>query len=522
MLDLGKMMLTHILSLLIWLPILCGVMIIIGERCIRSDLLIKIMGLAAAILTGALAIMLYLQLNSESPALQCVENYAWIPLFNIKYALGVDGLSVLFIVLNCFTNLIMILSAWGRAQKSSAEYIALFLFSTGILNGLFAADDAVLFYVFWEASTLPVLLGIGIWGGTRRSYAAIKFFLFNMLGSLMMLAAFLYLYNLTGTFSISAWENIGLSSHVQDWLFLAFFAAFAVKMPMWPVHTWFADLHSEAPLGGAIALTILMLKTGAYGFLRFALPIASAVHQDLLLVLIALALIAIIYIGFAAIVQKDIRRLVAYASVSHMGITMLGIFMAMFILRQHNNGLMHLSQQAAAILSMQGAVFQMITHAFAAGGLFILTMLLFERFGSALVQDYQGLAGSMPGFAFFFVLFALANVGLPGTAGFIGEFFVIIAALQGSFWVAVIAGLTLIISPAYMLWLVKRVIFGGMPSPALERVAGQNKGLTKMEWLIMLLLAVPVIYFGFFPHVILNLSYASSANLVNLVARGSL
>ena len=508
-------MLQHLLSILIGLPILLGLIVLLVD-VLRIPTLTKCVGLLSSLIIIGFCVPLYVHFDASSPILQFIEIHPWIAPLNINYAVGVDGISVLFILLTAFSNLIIILSAWNHAKEHVAEYIAIFLFSTGILNGLFVAQDAILFYVFWEASMIPILLGIGIWGGPRRSYAAIKFFLINMLCSLMMLAALVYLYMLSGTFNLIEYQNLFLPVHIQDWHFIAFFLAFAVKMPMWPLHTWFADLHAEAPAGGAIALAALMLKTGAYGFLRFSLPITTGVHIWLIWFLVILALIAVVYIGFAAVVQKDMKRMIAYSSISHMGITTLGIFMAMLLMRE--TGVTQFSNHADAVLSMQGAIFQMLAHAFASGGLFILVAVLAARFGSSLISDYQGLAKTMPVLAFFFVLFCMANVGLPGTSGFIGEFFVLLGALQGNFWVAAVAALTLVVSPAYMLWLVKRVIFGEV-QVSNKAVPGS---LSAIEWLMMILLAVPVIYFGVFPHPILHLSYAASSNLVDLAARGSL
>lgn len=509
-------MLQHLLSLLIWLPMLLGIVVLGAGRLFRSDLISKVLGMISALIILGLCVPLYVHFDAKSPLLQFVELKTWIAPLNINYTLGVDGISVLFILLSAFTNLIIILSAWNHLKEYVAEYIALFLFSTGILNGLFAAQDAILFYVFWEASMIPILLGIGIWGGVRRAYGAIKFFLINMLCSLIMLAGLVYLYMLSGTFNLIELQNLVLPVSIQDYLFVAFFLAFAVKMPMWPLHTWFADLHAEAPAGGAIALATLMLKTGAYGFLRFSLPITSGAHVGLVWFLVIMALIAVVYVGFASIVQKEMKRLIAYSSISHMGITTLGIFMAMLLMRE--TGTTQFSNHADAVLSMQGAIFQMLAHAFASGGLFILVAVLASRFGSSQIADYQGLAKTMPVLAFFFVIFCMPNVGLPGTSGFIGEFFVLLGAVQGNFWVAAIAALTLVVSPAYMLWLVKRVVFGEVQTTN-KAIPGN---LAAIEWIIMLLLAIPVLYFGIYPHPILHLSYAASSHLVDLVARGAI
>ncbi len=508
-------MLTHLLSLLIWLPMLFGVILLGVGRVVRAPGVIKGLGILFSLGIIALCVPLYVHFNASLSIPQFTELHPWIGPLNAYYALGVDGISVLFILLTAFTNLIMVLSVLKHKEENLSQYLAVLLFATGISNGLFAAQDALLFYMFWEASMIPILLGIGIWGGERRSPAALKFFLFNMLGSLMLLIALVYLYLISGTFNFTAWQSLPLTMHVEDWLFLAFFAAFAVKMPMWPLHTWFADLHAEAPVGGTIALSTLMLKTGVYGFLRFSLPMTAGAHHSLVLLLVILALIAIVYVGLAAVAQKDMKRLVAYSSVSHMGIVTLGIFMVMLIVSE--NGATLMSSNTAAVLSLQGALFQMLTHAFASGGLFLLVMMLGERFGSSQIQDYQGLAKTMPVLAFFFVVFSMANVGLPGTAGFIGEFFVILAALHANFWFAALAACTLVVSPAYMLWLVKRVIFGEVREGSI--IAGGR--LSCIEWIIMILLTAPVLYFGFDPHPVLHLSYAASTHLVSLVTQGA-
>ena len=506
-------MLTHLLSLLIWLPMVFGLALLFVNALGLGQALIKGLGLVFSLLILGLCVPLYHHFDSTSFILQFNELHQWIPFLNIQYALGVDGLSVLFILLTCFTNLIIVLSAWKHVEKNVAEYLAIFLFSTGILNGVFAAQDAMLYYFFWEASMIPLYLGVGIWGGERRAYAALKFFLYNMLGSLAMLIGFVYLYLISGSFSLTVWQGLTLSASAENLLFLAFFLSFAVKMPMWPLHTWFADFHAEAPAGGSIALAALMIKNGGYGFLRFNLPMVPVIHSGFNWILIGLALIAVVVVGFSALAQKDMRRLIAYSSVSHMGIVTLGIFMVTMILMGSNTLL--LTAHTAAVMSVQGAIFQMISHAFASGGLFILVACLAARFGSSFIQDYQGLAKTMPVFAAFFVLFAMAGVGLPGTTGFVGEFFVVLAALQSHFWVAFLAGCTLVISPAYMLWLLKRVIFGEVVT---QNVARVYQDVSCVEWVMMILLAVPVLYFGVYPQAILNLTAVSSSHLVDLVS----
>lgn len=505
------MILQHLLSILIWLPIFGALFLLLLQKITGRDLWVKWAGLGLSLFILALCVPLYQHFDLSSSNMQFVETYRWISLLNINYSLGVDGISVLFIILTAFTNVIILLSSWHYMKTRVAEYMAIFLLATGITNGIFAAQDAILFYLFWEASMLPLYIGLGLWGMEHKSYAALKFFLFNLLGSLMMLIAFICLYMVSGSFDFNHWMGLSLIGTAQDWLFLALFVAFAVKIPMWPLHTWFADIHEQAPPGGSIVLAALMLKVGAYGFLRLNLPIVPNVSSALLMWVIVLSLIAVVYVGFASIAQKDMRRLIAYSSISHMGIATLGIFMVLLIV-VHNTGTTLFPPHADALLSLQGAVFQLIAHAFASGALFAMVMMLFARFHSTKIESVVGLAKTMPIFAFFFVLFAMANVGLPGTTGFVGEFFVILGALNGNFWVAVIAAFTLVLSPAYMLWWVKRSIFGAVPegAPVVQDIHG-------VEILVLLLLALPVIIFGVYPAPILNLAYAANSHIVDVV-----
>ncbi len=513
-------MLNHLLSLLIWLPIIGGVVVLFTDR--QGPLSAEVtrwVALIFAVLTFALSMVLYTHFNSDSWHMQFVENTPWIPFLNIRYSLGVDGISTLFIILTTFTNIIIILSAWQRIEDKVGQYMAIFLISTGLMNGAFCATDAILFYVFWEAGMIPMYLGIGVWGGQRRAYASIKFFLYTFLGSIFMLIAFLYLGHKAGSFNIAGFLNLSLNKNEQDLIFLAFLAAFAVKIPMWPFHTWLPDAHSEAPSGGSVVLAALMLKMGAYGFLRFSMPIVPGVHQTLDWLLIAMSLVAIVYVGFAAIVQKDIKRLIAYSSVSHMGLVTLGIFMVFMILGQANG---HSSaSHADAMIGVQGAMFQMIAHAFSSGAMFIGAGFLFQRYGSRLIKDYQGVAHALPVLATFMMLFMMANVGLPGTSGFVGEFMIVIAAFKANIWLALIAGLTLVIAPAYTLWMYKRVFFGELQNQALLDKPDMNK----MEWLVFLLLAIPTIVFGIYPEPILSISHAAIAHFVQhdltIIAQGA-
>lgn len=506
------MLANYLLSLLIWVPILGGVLVLMLSKVHSGTALPRWVALVFAVATLALCIPLYAGFDFTSYQMQYLERYNWIPQFGIQYALGVDGISLLFIALTSFTNLIIILSAWRVVKHHVAQYMAVFLISTGIMNGAFSALDAMLFYSFWEASMIPMYLGIGIWGGQRRAYAAIKFFLYTFLGSIFMLVAFLYLANKSGNFSIIGFQTVLLSSDTQNWIFLAFLLAFAVKVPMWPMHTWLPDAHTEAPAGGSVVLAALMLKMGAYGFIRLALPIVPGVTQTMDWLLIGLSLMAIVYVGFAAIVQKDMKRLIAYSTVSHMGIVTLGIFMVFRLVRDSTG--FNFAGNEEAIMSVQGAVFQMIGHAFSSGALFLGASYLFQRFGSRQISDYRGIANVMPVFAAFFMLFAMANVGLPGTSGFVGEFLVILAAFKTNFWVATAAASTLILAPAYTLWMYKRVLFGEVKNQTLAK--GQD--LTKLELFIFILLAAPILIFGIYPELILYVSHAAVVHFVELVA----
>ncbi|PCI36435.1 MAG: NADH-quinone oxidoreductase subunit M, partial [Thiotrichales bacterium] len=457
----------YLLSLLIWLPILGGCLILVMGHYDKTYKyrLTKYYALLFSLITFALCIRMYCLFNLNTYHMQFVEDYAWIPLLHARYTLGVDGISLLFIMLCSFTNIIIILAAWNKVLFKLPQYLAIFLIATGIMNGSFASTDALLFYVFWEASLIPMFIGIGVWGGSKRSFAAIKFFLYTFLGSIFLLLAFLYMYSKTGNFNLLSFQNLPLSQLSENLIFLAFFAAFAVKIPMFPVHTWLPDAHTEAPAGGSVVLAALMLKLGGYGFIRFSLPIVPRITESLDWVLIALSLVAIIYIGFATIVQKDIKRLIAYSSISHMGIVTLGLFMVFMIAATTHN-------INDATMSIQGALFQMVSHAFSSGALFIGVGYLYKRFHSRQISDYQGIATVMPVFAAFYMLFAMGNVGLPGTSGFVGEFLIIVSAFKANFWIALAAGLTLLLAPAYTLWLFKRVIFGtpkeGMIHPDID------------------------------------------------------
>lgn len=503
-----------LLSLMIWLPIFGGVITLATGNKDQHKHTTRWVALIFSLLTLALCIPLYRAFNAADWHMQLIEHYNWIPALGLHYSLGIDGISVLFIMLSCFTNLIIVLASWHSIDKKVAQFMAIFLISTGLMNGAFASTDSILFYVFFEATLIPMYLGIGIWGGPRKAYAAFKLFLYTFLGSIFMLIAFLYLHTKTGNFSIQAFQSLtGLTPVEENWLFLAFLAAFAVKIPMWPVHTWLPDAHTEAPSGGSVVLAALMLKLGAYGFVRFSLPILPNISMSMDWFIVILALVAIVYVGLACVMQKDMKQLIAYSSISHMGLVTMGIFLVCMLIGQakgHNPFAIE-----DATMSMQGAIFQMIAHAFATGALFLGVGYLYDRYGSRLIKDFSGITHVMPIFAAFFMLFAMANVGLPGTAGFPGEFMLIIAAFKANVWIALVAGLTLLIAPAYTLWMYKRVLFGEVTHQNISQ--GGNKDIKGLELLVFVLLAIPVIIFGVYPQFILHLSQAASHHLVEHV-----
>ncbi|MHB8353492.1 MAG: NADH-quinone oxidoreductase subunit M, partial [Burkholderiales bacterium] len=419
----------HLLSLSIWLPILAGVLVLATgneNKACRT----RWMALVGAVLSFAVTVPLYIGFSNDTAAMQFVEAASWIPAFSINYHLGIDGISLWFVLLNSFMTVLVVIAGWVVIEKRLSQYMAAFLIMSGLINGVFAALDAILFYVFFEAMLIPMFLIIGIWGGPRRVYAALKFFLYTLLGSLLMLAAFIYLYfEAGGSFEIIKFQILPLPLGVQILLFLAFFMSFAVKVPMWPVHTWLPDAHVEAPTGGSVILAAITLKIGAYGFLRFNLPITPDASHALSGFMIALSLIAVVYIGLVALVQNDMKKLVAYSSIAHMGFVTLGIFMF-------------------NPMGTEGALLQMISHGFVSGAMFLCIGVLYDRMHSRQISDYGGVVNTMPVFAAFFMLFAMANAGLPGTSGFIGEFIVTLSAIQVNFWYAALAATTLIFGAA--------------------------------------------------------------------------
>ena len=487
------------LSLAIWVPILAGVLTLTlgGEHQKSAARWVALLG---SVLGLAVAIPLWVGFDNGSSAMQFVERTPWVARFNINYALGVDGISMLFVLLNSFTTVLVVIAGWDVIQEKVSQYLAAFLIMSGLVNGVFAATDAILFYLFFEAMLIPMFLIIGVWGGPNRVYAAVKFFLYTLLGSLLMLAAFIYLYNVTnGSFDILDFHRVALDKNVQILLFLAFFASFAVKVPMWPVHTWLPDAHVEAPTGGSVVLAAITLKIGAYGFLRFNLPITPDASHVLTGFMITLSLIAIVYIGFVALAQTDMKKLVAYSSISHMGFVTLGFFI--------------FNAQG-----MEGGLAQMISHGFISAAMFLCIGVLYDRVHSREISAYGGVMNTMPKFAFFAVFFGMANSGLPATSGFVGEFMVILGAMRVNFWFAFLAATTLILGAAYTLWMVKRVIFGAIANDQVRALTDING----REKLVLGVLAVAVLAMGVFPQPFTDVMHASVDALLKHVAIGKL
>jgi NADH-quinone oxidoreductase subunit M len=490
-----------LLSLTIWLPILGAIPVLAaGESRPNAA---RWLALLVSLATFVVSLLLLPGFDAGSAAMQFGEDHLWIAALNVHYILGVDGIALPLVLLTTLTTVLVVIGAWEVIQARVHQYMAAMLLLTGFMVGVFCARDALLFYVFFEAMLIPMFIIIGVWGGPRRVYATLKFFIYTFLGSIFFLLALIYLYLHAGTFDIATLQGLRLPASVQSWLFLAFLGAFAIKVPMWPVHTWLPDAHVEAPTGGSVVLAAVMLKIGGYGFIRFALPILPDACQRWAWPMIALSLIAIIYIGYVALVQKDMKKLIAYSSISHMGLVTLGIFMAVLLVRDATD-------PAAAALGLSGAMVQMISHGFISGALFTSIGVMYDRLHTRQITDYGGVVNMMPWFGAFMVLFAMANVGLPGTSGFVGEFMVILASFHVVPWVAACAAFTLIIGAGYTLWLVKRVIWGPVGN---DKVATMQD-ISPREALVLAGFAVMVLALGIWPWPLTHLMDASIAALV--------
>ncbi len=490
----------HLLSLLIWIPIVGGFVVLgLGnERAAAA----RWLALAISGVTFLVSIPLWTAFKTGTSAMQFVERTNWLPSIHSDFYIGVDGISMPLIVLTTFTTVLIVISGWQNVEKRVSQYFAAFLILEGLMIGVFAALDGVLFYVFWEAMLLPMFIIIGIWGGPRRVYATIKFFLYTFIGSLLMLVALIYMYLKSGSYDLTVFQQLPLTLTEQTFIFLAFFAAFAVKVPMWPVHTWLPDAHVEAPTGGSVVLAAIMLKMGGYGFLRFSLPIAPDASRKLDWLIITLSLIAVVYIGFVAMVQRDMKKLIAYSSIAHMGFVTLGAFIGFEIVN-------HTGLTSGIEMGMDGAVVQMLSHGLVSAAMFLCVGVMYDRMHSREISAYGGVINTMPKFAGFMVLFSMANAGLPGTSGFVGEFLVILAAFKANPWFAFLAASTLVLSAAYTLWLVKRVIFGEIAN---DKVAAL-KDIDGRESFILAVLAVAVLLVGVWPAPLLDVMRASTHHL---------
>jgi NADH-quinone oxidoreductase subunit M len=498
-----------ILSLLLWLPIAGGLLVLITGRLAPQAM--RWLALFVAVLTFAVSVPLWTHFDSSTSAMQFTEKTPWISTFNVYYSLGVDGIAMPLILLNTFITILVVIAGWEVIQYKTSQYMAAFLILEGLMNGVFSAVDGMLFYVLWEAMLIPMFLIIGVWGGPRRVYATVKFFLYTFFGSVFMLVAIIYMYVKSGSFDILGFQQLPLGMQEQLFIFVAFLLAFAVKVPMWPVHTWLPDAHVEAPTGGSVILAAIMLKMGGYGFLRFSLPITPDASHALTWLVVGLSLTAIVYIGFVAVVQTDMKKLVAYSSVAHMGFVTLGFFL-LFAIFEKSGGL------TGTVMGVEGGMVQMISHGFVSGALFLCVGVLYDRMHSREISAYGGVVNVMPAFAFFMVLFAMANCGLPGTSGFVGEWMVILTAMRANFWVAFGAAFTLFLGAAYSLWLVKRVIYGPIGNDHVKEM----KDVNQRELIVLSLCAVPVILIGVWPAPLLDVMHATVTNLVHQVVQTKL
>ncbi len=489
----------RLLSLVIWLPIAGGFIVLaLGDRVAAA----RWVSLIVSGLELVFSVPLYTSFKTGTAAMQFVERAPWISTIHSEYYIGVDGISMPLILLTTFTTVLIVIASWENVEKRVAQYFAAFLILEGLMIGVFSALDGVLFYVFWEAMLIPMFIIIGVWGGPRRVYATIKFFLYTFIGSLLMLVALIYMYLKSGSYELAVFQHMPLTLHEQTYIFLAFVSAFAVKVPMWPVHTWLPDAHVEAPTGGSVVLAAIMLKMGGYGFLRFSLPIAPDASRELDWLIIALSLIAVVYIGFVALAQRDMKKLIAYSSIAHMGFVTLGMFIGFQIVA-------HTGRTSGIELGLDGAVVQMLSHGLVSGAMFLCVGVMYDRVHSREISAYGGVINTMPKFAAFMVLFALANSGLPGTSGFVGEFMVILASFKANVWYAILAATILVLGAAYTLWLVKRVIYGEVAN---DKVAAL-KDLNSREFLVLGALAVAVLLVGLWPAPLLDVMRASTLHL---------
>lgn len=490
-----------VLGIAIWLPIIFGLIVLVTGSD-RNPARSRWLALVGSVLGLVATVPLIAGFDTTTANLQFVERMPWIERFNVAYYLGIDGISLWFVVLTALITVIVVIAGWQVITKNVAQYMAAFLILSGLLVGVFCAADGLLFYVFFEATLIPMYIIIGVWGGPNRVYAAFKFFLYTLAGSLLMLVALLYLYHQTGTFDLATWQAAKLGWTPQILLFIAFFAAFAVKVPMWPVHTWLPDAHVEAPTGGSVVLAAIMLKLGAYGFLRFSLPVTPDASHYLAPVIITLSLIAVIYIGFVALAQADMKKLVAYSSIAHMGFVTLGFFMF----------------GTYSQLAVEGSIVQMVSHGFVSGAMFLCIGVLYDRMHTRQIADYGGVVNAMPKFAVFALLFSMANCGLPGTSGFVGEFMVILAAVKFNFWIGFGAALTLILGAAYTLWMYKRVYFGAAASEHVKAL----KDINGREFLILGVLALLTLFMGLYPKPFTNVMHVSVSHLLLQAAQSKL
>jgi NADH-quinone oxidoreductase subunit M len=501
----------YLLSILVWLPIIGGAaLLVIGDSGdVRSSQarLMRMLALGVTLVTLLLSIGLYAGFDNAESGMQFVERVPWIESLAVYYYLGVDGLSAPLILLTTFITPLVVIAGWDSITNRPAQYFAAFLVLEGLMIGVFSALDGLLFYVFWEAMLIPMFLIIGVWGGERRVYATLKFFLYTFLGSVLMLVAFIYLYLQTGSFDLLGFMNAPLSLQVQKYIFIAFLLAFAVKVPMWPVHTWLPDAHVEAPTGGSVILAAIMLKMGGYGFVRLSLPIVPDGSAYFSGMMIALSLIAVVYIGFVALMQKDMKKLIAYSSIAHMGFVTLGMFL-----------MWEIASSTGAGLGMTGAMVQMISHGLISGAMFLCVGVLYDRMHSREIADYGGVANTMPVFAGFMVLFSMANAGLPGTSGFVGEFMVIIASFKANFWYAFLAATTLVLGAAYTLWMVKRVLYGEVANNHVAELVDLNR----REFIVLTVLAISVLVVGLWPAPLVDMMNTSVGILIEQVGQSKL